>query len=237
MQYIIRRLSYSHNPWQSSPHLSKPYTEDVDVNRDLFTRVLASTSSAHASSSQVEPPCSPKPARLLFPPPFSSSQLPNRSFSPSRLTTPPPRQTNADITLSPVRTPVSRQGLQPTSSRSLAHFKSNLDCEWKVAGRRTPPLHGQENTVISTSRPLHFPTALSQVSPLRTPARTVQRYQQGYDPYDPNTLLADELASIRNANDLQESPGGFFGKEGRKLMYESPGIPSRSHWRFRDDEL
>jgi len=90
--------------------------------------------------------------------------------------------------------------------------------------------------VLTTPRRLIFPSAPPQASPFRTPARpTKQRHQRGYDPYDPNTLLADELASIRDANESQESPGGFFGKEGRKLMYDSPGVPSRSHWRFRDE--
>jgi hypothetical protein len=42
---------------------------------------------------------------------------------------------------------------------------------------------------------------------------------------------------MRRSGEALESPGGFFGREGKKLLYESPSIPGKSDWRFRDDDL
>lgn len=126
-------------------------------------------------------------------------------------------------------------------SRSLAHYKSSLEPEWKSTNRSvTPPSSNHagdgEDGIFSTPKRSAFPSGSLQVSPFRTPARPSRSGNgKGYDPYDPDTLLADELASIRNARELQESPGGFFGKEGKKLLYESPSVPGQSDWRFRDE--
>jgi hypothetical protein len=114
-----------------------------------------------------------------------------------------------------------------------------------MSGPTTPPPRsdhheeeaGDERYSTPPARPL-FASGSIQASPFRTPARlgpSMVRHGKGYDPYDPNTLLADELATIQKASEPQESPGGFFGKEGRKLLYESPSLPGQSDWRFRDE--
>lgn len=138
-------------------------------------------------------------------------------FSSPRTSTPPPHQTPS---LSPERTPISHRGLQMSPSRSLAHYKTSLEPEWKVAGRPTTPTPGSSS--------LHPPPRGSAL--FATPKRPIFP-SKPYDPYDPDALLADEIAALRR-NDVNESPGGFFGKEGRKLLYESPSDPGKSDWRF-----
>lgn len=110
-------------------------------------------------------------------------------------------------------------------SLSLAHYKNSLEPEWKtVLQPSTPPPGGSNSTPFATPQRLIFPR------PFRTPSKH-------YDPYDPETLLADELAIARKSRELGESPGGIFGKEGRKLLYESPSVPGKSDWRFTHDEF
>ncbi|KAF8524188.1 hypothetical protein JB92DRAFT_2881461 [Gautieria morchelliformis] len=230
------------NGQQSLPEISGPQTSVQEVNHELFSRVFSRTSSACPSSPRAGPSDPSKTPRLLFPPPFPSSPLPGSSSSPIRPITPPSLQNSYAVTLSPARTPMSHRGLHMSPSRSLAHYKSSFEPEWKSASRpTTPPLRDQhcegEDTIFSTPKRPSFPSTSLQISPFRTPAGPSRpRNGQGYyDPYDPNTLLADELASIKNASELQESPGGFFGKEGRKLLYESPSVPGQSDWRFKDE--
>jgi len=136
---------------------------------------------------------------------------------------------------------MSHRGLHMSPSRSLAHYKSSLEPEWKSTYRpTTPPPSDQqgedEDGIYSTPSRTSFPSSSLPISPFPTPARPSRlRNEKGYDPYDPDTLLADELASITKASELQESPGGFLGKEGRKLLYERPSVPGQSDWRFRDE--
>ncbi|GJJ11478.1 hypothetical protein Clacol_005711 [Clathrus columnatus] len=155
------------------------------------------------------------PSPFLFP---SSTLLSSCPTTPIRYNTPPPRA------ITPSRTPISYKGLQMSPTRSLAHYKNSLEPEWKVAVQpSTPPAGGSNPAPFSTPQ-RYFP------NPIRTSSKH-------YDPYDPETLLADELASMRQSRRPQESPGGIFGKEGRKLLYESPSVPGKSAWRFSQDEL
>lgn len=108
---------------------------------------------------------------------------------------------------------------------SLAHYKNSLEPEWKtILQPSTPQGEGSKAALFVTPQRLFLPR------PLRSPSKH-------YDPYDPETLLADEIAILRRSGELGESPGGIFGKEGRKLLYESPSVPGSSDWRFPSDEL
>ncbi|KAF8573337.1 hypothetical protein K439DRAFT_1630350 [Ramaria rubella] len=232
------QLERTNKDSQSSPQFPTSKTEDMEHNRDLFTRVLASNSQTGSS-------VPPKTARLLVFPHPPSSPLPGPSF-PARPTTPPSHPSGSNVTLSPIRTPMSHRGLHMSPSRSLAHYKSSLEPEWKSIGRPTTPqprnldqddVRFGDDVVFSTPKRPLLPSGL-HASPFRTPARPTKTrtsawLEQGYDPYDPNTLLADELA--RHAKEPQESPGGFFGKEGKKLLYDSPSVPGRSDWRFQGE--
>lgn len=60
-------------------------------------------------------------------------------------------------------------------------------------------------------------------SPFRTPSSGI------LDPYNPSTLIEEEVMRINSADNLHDSPGGsLFGK--RNILYDSPGVPSPTRW-------
>ncbi|KIJ55229.1 hypothetical protein M422DRAFT_774309 [Sphaerobolus stellatus SS14] len=188
------------------------------------------TKSQHPSETLFNRPTQIDPTLLTsdLPQTAEPTKLPRFNL-PARPSTPPSRSPNSGLLLSPERTPISHRGLQMSPSRSLAHYKTSLVPEWKVGRPSTPPSAAGPS---SSSSLLALPHTPHDPSIFLTPKRSIFP-SRGFDPYDPNAVLAEEIAGLRRDN-LDESPGGFFGKEGRKLLYESPSAPGKSDWRFRD---
>lgn len=172
--------------------------------------------------------------------------------------TPPRKRTTISsnpLQLSPQRTPISHRGLHMSPSPSLAHYKSNLDPPpAAVFLPQAPLLSGiahPEDTTLTLPNPetLRTPSRKRTTpkqggsgsnradflpftpkrlifgvdSPFRTPSSSI------LDPYNPSTLLEEEVMRLNSQDHIQDSPGGtLFGK--RNILYDSPGIPSPSRW-------
>ncbi|KDQ61445.1 hypothetical protein JAAARDRAFT_66557 [Jaapia argillacea MUCL 33604] len=167
----------------------------------------------------------------------------------------PPRNAGVNhVQLSPVRTPISHRGFHMSPSMNLSYYKTHLDpppppsfassSHRDEAANAEPrameepehmrtPVRKRPSTSSSSTLPggssfppvtpkrLVFPNHNTEDSPFRTPL-------QGslFDPYDASAILDEELSRFGT----QESPAGFFGREGRSLLYRSPDMPSPGRW-------
>jgi hypothetical protein len=158
---------------------------------------------------------------------------------PERPSTPPNRRA---VQLNPHQTPISHKGLHMSPSPSLAHYKSNLDPPPVASPGLFSP---RRETCVAPSALLlgdhHIQTpgteAASTFHPVtpkkfasfndlfRTPDSSER--MAIFDPYDPRTLLEEEMARL-GSNGAQDSPvAGLYSRESG-MLYESPCAPSPS---------
>lgn len=141
-----------------------------------------------------------------------------------RLVSPPPSTppTSArQLPNSSIRTPLVSKEINPIT---LSPENDDDDMDINKTPRKRVSSSGMTITTPITPRKLVFPTNQND-SPFRTPIGSFETSpfrtpgsRAIFDPYDPGTLLDEELSR------QGDSPAGIFGKGRGSLLYDSPGL-------------
>lgn len=175
-------------------------------------------------------PCTPPRKRKASMSPQSSPQRTPISHTRARprKSPSPPRELPMLPMLSPelMRTPSRKRVLSSGGSRSGG--PSSGSGPGSGSGRKSPIAPFSLSPFPAPVTPKRILFGNDYGSPFRTP----QSARRVFDPHDPAVLLDDELARLTSQNNMTGgSPPGLYGRSGKGLLYESPGVPpSPERW-------